>query len=176
MFDKKWFAAGMLASVMVTNASADFIGDDYQALAFHEGVHLETNDDTALFGPDTIGQFFDLISYDVEVDTITLQSLVPEDIWRWEGGIGIELIDLNSSNGDIVGITILNATGDGWTLIEESDISFTATSIYFDLDAIAGTTATLDQSLVLQITTAPAPGVASLLAMCGLSAVRRRRR
>ncbi len=132
------------------------IGDDYIANALKDGGVIITNNDTALPGPDAIGNWVGEIGYDVEADTITVSSLINDTSWVED--LAFEFLDLDFLPADlqIIGAIVTNVAGVGWDQIDNSDVSFTANSVTIDASEIGGAARTLDQTVTVQLLTGPA--------------------
>lgn len=75
----------------------------------------------------------------------------------------------------IRGATVIDAGGEGWSLPDDTDVSFTATSVTMDAAEIHDFATALDQFVTVRIAYLPAPGATALLGFGGLAAARRRR-
>ncbi len=141
----------------ITAPGPSLIGDDYIADLYAFGSLFASNNDTALVGPDADGTWSgaESIPYDLEADTINVESAVT--IGSWASGVVFEFRDLDFDVPDmrIVGVNIVRATGAGWDQIDLSDISFTDNSVRIDAAEIAGITPALDQGITVQVISGP---------------------
>ncbi len=142
---------------LITGSGASLIGDDYIANLLQDGAVLGTNNDTALLGPDAFGNWFGQLGYDVEASSITVSSLV--NIGVWPTGVAFEFLDLDflPAGSEIIGVSVINASGAGWDLIDDSDVTFTANSVTIDASKIAGALTAFDQTVTVQLITGPPP-------------------
>jgi len=144
------------ARIRVELAAPSLIGDDYIANVLVNGPVVLTNNDTALLGPDAIGNWEGSIGYDVEADTITVSSLL--NLSTWVDDLAFEFLDLDflPAGVEIVGVSVINAAGAAWDQIDDSDVSFTANSVRIDASEIGGAAISLDQTVTVQLITGPA--------------------
>jgi hypothetical protein len=142
---------------LITAPSNNFIGDDYIANYYYFGGLQQIRNDTALVGPDAIGNFQSIINYNIEPDnTLKINSTATSG--GWVQGQMWEFLNLDvNGGGSIVDVIVIDATGNGWSNIDNSDISFTANSILVDAADIVGITPALNQSVTLQIITSNDP-------------------
>ena len=149
-----------LASIIVALAPS-LIGDDYIGRVNVGTFMDQINADTALAGPDAIGDWFGQLAYNVESDTVTVNSIIDSGSSSWGFDITFEFYDLDfvPPGLQITDVNVINAAGARWDQLDDSDISFTADSIIIDAAEIVGAQVSLDQTVTVQITTGPAcPG------------------
>jgi len=148
-------ASGSAYVFGVPTPAPSLIGDDYIADVLVNGGVFLSNNDTALLGPDAIGNWFAQVGYDVEADTITVSSL--GDGVSWLEGLAFDFLDLDflPAGSQIVGAIVTNAAGAGWDQIDNSHVSFTANSVTIDASEIGGAAVALDQTVTVQLISGP---------------------
>lgn len=142
---------------IVGNSQASIIGDTVTAEIFLFTTLLIESDDVIVgAGPD--GNWQDVIEYDLDDNNLTVRSLM-DNGQQWGTGIifsftGLEWLPVP---GKITNVTVTNATGIGWNLLDDSDVSFTASSILIDANKIGFNPVLLDQSVTIEFTTSHIP-------------------
>ncbi len=142
---------------VIPGPAVNFIGDDYIANYYYNAALRQTRNDTALVGPDAIGNFEGHTTYDIEPDnTLSINCVFAGG--TWQPGQMWEFLDLelNDPSQVITGATVISATGAGWSNIDDSDLSFTADSLLIDAVDIVGITTALNQSVKIRFITGPA--------------------
>ena len=148
---------GYSISRIVVELAPSLIGDDYIARVDVGGSPASTVNDTALIGPDAIGNWFGQIGYDVEARSITVNSLLPSTGSSWAGNVAWTFSDLDflPPGFKIVGVNVTNAAGAGWSSIDNSDLSFTDDSVTINAAEIGGAFTALDQTVTVELSVGP---------------------
>ena len=147
------------ALLMANPAQASLIGDEITATAYEFGNPIcGPVTEIVQEGPEVMGNWCQAIGYDIEASTIHVWTLTPPPHGAaWLPGLSFEFVDLDClpDGGEIVAVNVTSATGEGWSNIDSSDLSFTAHSVTINASDIAGVTVANDQSVSIEITFVP---------------------
>jgi MYXO-CTERM domain-containing protein len=168
------------AAMISSAANATLIGDTVTADILIGGGVVDSVTETVLAGPEATGNWLSLMGYNIEESTITVSSLAeaPASTWNPDLSTAFSSLDfIGFPNREIIGVTVLSASGNGFSSITDGDLSWTSDSVAIDMAAIAGTSFRLDQMITIQLLTrdVPSPGAAALLGLAGAASLRRRR-
>ncbi len=101
-----------------------------------------------------------------------MSSIIDDVNLGWNTNLAFSFTDLDwlPTPGAIIGVSVISATGEGWSLIDDSDVSFTADSVLIDASEIAGDfQVAFDQSVTIELTTMHIPEPSTLaFVVCGL--------
>ncbi len=158
MTGRSWVCAfGALA--VSSPAFGDLYADDYVA-TIGTGAPIAVVHDVAQVGPDAVGNWLGQIGYDLEARTIRVESLITDPA-VWVQGLVFEFSDLNPG-GVITGARVIASGGAGWSLINDSDVSFTATTVRIDASKIGNMPISTDQFVTVELEFVTAPDAAAL--------------
>jgi hypothetical protein len=173
LMTKKIELAAALALMLVSaQSSASLLGDTFSAELLELGSNLGgPNEHVVGAGPE--GNWFSQIQYDLSASSITVNSISTLVDAEWVGGLAFSFFDLdNFANplSTITGVSVVGGSGGGWSLIDDTDVSFTANSVLIDASEIGGVSVALDQSVTVSLTfrdgsSAPVPAPATFALM-----------
>ena len=153
-------------------AHASLIGDEISAELLLNGSTFD-GPNVHTVGAGVEGNWFGQIAYDLATDTITVSSLQDAAQYpniSWRSGLAFSFFDLDwlPTLDQIIGVSVLSATGAGWSLIDDSDLSFTANSVLIDASKIAFAQVALDQQVTIQLQTRHAVPLANTVALTSI--------